>query len=138
MGLTPPRLPPGLTGRLVRAVTEAMSAVAAGNPTPAHVLATPVLLDLWEQAAAEAALPFVPPGYLIVGVHVDLWHLRPTPIGLTVEVTATLTAQDGWRLEWTLEAHDRETVARGQLTQQLVPADRFLKAARAKLEPGAG
>ncbi|CAB1127992.1 putative Thioesterase [Candidatus Hydrogenisulfobacillus filiaventi] len=138
MGLTPPRLPAGLRGRLERTVTAAMSAVAAGNPTPAHVLATPVLLDLWEQAAAEAALPYVPPGYLIVGVHMEIWHLRPTPIGLQVEVTATLEAQDGWRLEWGLEARDRELVARGRLTQQLVDGDRFLAAARAKLAPPPG
>ena len=59
---------------ITRQVDAAITADAMGN-TGVAVLATPILVGLFEQAAATALLPHLEPGQASVGTHVDIRHL---------------------------------------------------------------
>ena len=70
----------GETGELSFVVTEQHAIDFADNQMPA-VLSTPWLIWFLEHAAREAMLPLLEEGESTVGVHVDVEHLAPTPLG---------------------------------------------------------
>jgi len=64
------------------------------------VVATPALVGLIETACHRLMVPHFAAGEASVGVHLDLAHEAAAPIGVTVEVTATVAAIDGRRVEF--------------------------------------
>ena len=70
------------------------------------VLSTPQMVALMELAAVEAVDRKLPPGYQTVGIHLDVHHLAATPLGMRVTAWAELTAIEGRKLIFHLEAHD--------------------------------
>lgn len=117
-------IPEQLRHSLRRMVTENMTAGAIGNPTAVPVLGTPIVLGLFEMAAAQALLPFLDASCLIVGLEASLSHTSPTPVGLTVEVTADLQLRQGNKFFWTVSATDGQgIIARGTLTSAVIPQD---------------
>jgi predicted thioesterase len=73
-------------------VTPDMSAERHGNPG-FPVLATPVLLGLFEKAAIAAMADRLSAGEGSVGTGASLKHLAATPIGQTVTITARFTGR---------------------------------------------
>ena len=67
------------------------------------VLATPAVVELMENAAAELAQNVLDNEELTtVGTMISIEHTSPTPIGAEVTATATLTKVDGvWKVELT-------------------------------------
>lgn len=119
-------LPNHTVSRLSRLVSADMTAANLGNPTPAFVLATPVVLQLFEECAARVVLPYLGPEFLILGVEATISHSRPTPTGLTIEVEAELVERQGNKLKFALKAWDAfEVVAYGSLTSAVVSRDDF-------------
>jgi predicted thioesterase len=59
--------------------------VVPGMPA---VYGTPMMILHMEMAAGSAIRPFLPPGYVSVGMTVDIRHLAATPVGRTVRATA--------------------------------------------------
>lgn len=97
------------------------------------VFATPNLILIMEIAAVNALEPYMEPGEVTVGTLVDVRHLAPTPVGFTVTATAKLTAIDGRRLVFHVEAHDgAEVVGAGTHERFLVDYDRFISRATEK------
>jgi predicted thioesterase len=86
-------------------VTPDMSAEQHGNPG-FPVLATPVLLGLFEKAAIAAMADRLSAGEGSVGTGASLKHLAATPIGQTVTITARITGTEGKQISFELEAHD--------------------------------
>ena len=86
-------------------VTADMSAERHGNPG-FPVLATPVLLGLFEKAAIAAMADRLSPGEGSVGTGASLKHLAATPLGQTVTITTRITATEGKQISFELEAHD--------------------------------
>jgi fluoroacetyl-CoA thioesterase len=86
-------------------VTADMSAERHGNPG-FPVLATPVLLGLFEKAAIAAMVDRLSAGEGSVGTGASLKHLAATPIGQTVTITARITGTEGKQISFELEAHD--------------------------------
>jgi predicted thioesterase len=122
----------GAEGRLERVVTPDLSAEHFGNVGVA-VLATPALCALFEQSAFEAVRAALEPGEATVGTHLEIDHLAPTPVGMTVTVRSRLEAIDRRRLVFTIEAHDgRELVARGRHERFVVDLKHFLQTVAAK------
>lgn len=78
------------------------------------VLATPAMLALMENAAMLAVAPELPEGCTTVGGHIASSHLAPSPVGMAVSATAELTAVEGRKLTFRIEATD----ARGKLLGQ--------------------
>jgi fluoroacetyl-CoA thioesterase len=120
-------LQPGLTGEVVRVVSEDITAHAMGSGG-VHVLGTPAMLMLMEQAALTAVEPALPEGQTTVGTLLDVRHLAATPVGMQVTVRARLVAIDGRKLTYDVDAEDeREPIGRGTHERVIVDVDRFLK-----------
>ncbi|GAB4528389.1 MAG: thioesterase family protein [Anaerolineae bacterium] len=129
-----PELSPGLSATIEYQVTGESTARKLGSGT-VDVLATPELVRLMEMAAVAALADHLPPAYTSVGVYLDIKHTAPTPVGLTVSVSATLTQVQGRRLRFQVVARDDvEEVGRGLHERVLVEVEGFLARARRKLE----
>jgi len=90
-----------------------------------------------EYAARDAVLPHLDEGQDTVGVRVDVSHLAPTPIGETVTYRATVTAIDGRKVTFEVEAADsRQTVGKGIHERFIIDVERF--AARLRKQFGEG
>ena len=68
------------------------------------------------------------PGTPTVGTRVELEHLRPTPVGGSLTVTADLVYVDGRLVRFDVTAYDAEgaLVGQAQITHVRVERDRFL------------
>ena len=118
---------PGLVGEVEIVVGPADTADALGN-TGVHVLATPRLVGLLEEAAIRAVEPALPPGFATVGTRLDLRHLAATPVGMRIRARATVREVEGRRLAYEVEAHDEvEKVAEGTHEGFRIDQGRFLE-----------
>jgi fluoroacetyl-CoA thioesterase len=124
---------PGATAEVSLTVTADRTADALGNPG-VRVLGTPFLVGLLEQACHAVLAPHLPPGAGTVGTMVEMRHLAPTPVGLTVRARARLLEGDGRRFLFAVEAwDDREKVAEGRHERFVLPdLAKFLARAAAK------
>ncbi len=116
---------PGLEGQVVELVIEENTARHLGSGG-VSVLATPRMILLMERAGVAAVDHLLPEGYRTVGAHLDVSHLAPTPVGLTVTARAELIEVDGRRLTFRVEAHDGvELVGEGTHQRYIVNVERF-------------
>ena len=123
----PPR--PGLTATVILDVTEADTAIALGSGD-VHVLATPRVVALAEEASVKAVEGALGAGSTTVGYRVQLDHLSPTMPGTTVTAEAVLEAVEGRRLTFRVSVTDpRGLVAAGRITRVAVERDRFMEKA---------
>lgn len=115
-------------------VTEAVTAVAAGSGT-LRVLATPAVISLIEETAWRSVDGYMDSGKCTVGTSLNVEHLVPTPVGMTVTCETTLTETDGRRLVFSAEVRDANglTVAKGTHTRFIVDSERFQKKADSML-----
>jgi len=128
-----PHLTPGLSAAIRRRVDSASTARQLGSGA-VDVLATPELIRLMEMAVVAALADNLPPGFTSVGVAVSVKHLAPTPVGLDVEVRATLAEVQGRRLTFQVVAHDDvEEVGQGTHERVLVEVEAFMARANRKL-----
>jgi predicted thioesterase len=67
---------------------------------------TPMLVALMESAAVEALADALADSSTSVGTRIEVSHLAATPTGMTVRARAVLTAVDGRRLTFQIEAWD--------------------------------
>lgn len=119
-------LVPGLSAERSIVVTPADTAEAYGSGGVA-VFATPAMIALMEAAAAAAVAPALAPGETTVGTAVNIQHTAATPVGMRVTARAVLTAVEGRRLEFRVEARDeRESIGAGSHVRAVVSLDRFL------------
>ncbi len=115
-------------------VGEADTAAAMGSGS-LPVLATPRLAAWMEEAACACVAGALAPGDTSVGVELQLRHLAPTAVGSEVTCRAALTAVDGRRLTYHIEAREGElTVGEAEHTRVVVTADRFLQKLAARGE----
>ncbi len=116
----------------VAEVTEGKLAVTVGSGD-LRVFATPMVVALMENAAAELAQTGLDEGYTTVGTEVSINHTSPTPIGALVWAKATLKETDGRTFKFDVEAYDKKgTVSVGTHTRVSVKADKFQKKADEK------
>jgi fluoroacetyl-CoA thioesterase len=117
----------GASARWQRRVDADMTADRWGNPG-VLVLATPHLVGLFEATAVRAIKDHLEPGQSSVGTHVDIRHLKATPVGDTLTLTAEVTAVDGRRLTFNVRAEDSEGLAgEGTHERVLVDLERFMQ-----------
>ncbi|MET8807674.1 hotdog domain-containing protein [Streptomyces sp. NPDC004546] len=109
-------------------VTDADTAVRVGSGD-VPVLATPRLIAWMEAATVRAAASFTDSGQTTVGTEVRVRHLRATPVGGLVEVSAEPSAAvTGGRLTFVVRAVDGSgrLVATGEIDRAVVDRQRFL------------
>ncbi|HHX28680.1 MAG: thioesterase family protein [Bacillota bacterium] len=122
----------GIHGKATVRVTDANVASSVGSGA-VDVFSTPSMVLLMEEAAVDALRPYIEEGESTVGSAVNVRHISPTPIGLEVTATATLTEIDGRRLVFQVEAHDGvATIGEGTHERFLIAIERFISRAREK------
>ncbi|MCX6038254.1 MAG: thioesterase family protein [Chloroflexi bacterium] len=98
-------LSPGLSAELEHTVTDADTASRWGSGG-LPVFSTPALVGLMESAAVAALSGHLSPGQTTVGGHIDVRHLAATPVGMQVRARAELTAVEGRKLVFKVQAWD--------------------------------
>ena len=120
----------GATGTETELVTYDKLALCVGSGDT-EVFATPALAALMEAAAVQAVVPYLEAGQTTVGTRLELSHTAPTPEGMTVAATATVTAVEGRSITFSITAAD-ESGPVGEAIHQRVIVDRERFTARAK------
>src|SRR3982074_3046752 len=98
-------LRPGNRGEASLVVAEEHTAPRVGSGA-IHVLATPVMINLFEAAALAAVEPLLPPGHKSPGAGLNVRHIAATPIGMRVTAVASVEKIEGRTIFFTLEARD--------------------------------
>lgn len=123
---------PGLVGQSEVLVHEENTARYLGSGNVA-VLATPEMVRLMEKAAVAAVDHLLPDGYCSVGVEVDVRHLAATPVGMMVRAQAELTAVEGRKLAFRVEAFDEvEKIGEGEHKRVIIDLEGFKERVEAK------
>jgi predicted thioesterase len=116
---------PGTEGCTELVVGEEHTAPRVGSGM-VHVLATPVMINLFEAAALAAIEHLLPPGYQSLGTVLDVRHIAATPVGMRVRATATVEKVDKRTVFLRLEAHDeRELIGDGRHQRVVVNVEKF-------------
>jgi fluoroacetyl-CoA thioesterase len=118
---------PGLSFTLARIVREEDSAASYGSGL-LPVYATPAMVGLMEATASEAIQPWLPEGFITLGIEINVKHLKATPLGWNVECTATLEAIDDRKLTFSIVARDEDGLIGEALHHRfVVNAQRFME-----------
>ena len=118
-------LRPGLTGCAEMVVGTNDTAPRVGSGSIA-VLATPVMINLLEEAALAAMEHLLPAGKQSLGTRMEISHLAATPIGMKVTAAAELLAVDGRKLLFSVRAHDAlDLIGEGRHERVVVTAASF-------------
>jgi fluoroacetyl-CoA thioesterase len=119
------QIAPGLTGTTEITVAHEHTAPFVGSGR-IEVLATPVMINLFEAAALAAVEHLLPPGHQSLGIHLDVSHTAATPIGLRVTATAEVVRVEGRTVTFNVAARDEfEPIGGGTHQRVVVSVERF-------------
>ena len=125
---------PGIKNEISLFVTQERSAAAMGSGT-LEVFATPAMVALMEQTAAESVESLLEEGNTTVGTMIQVNHLAATPMGMKVTCNSELVAVEGRKLTFKIEAHDEAgLIGTADHERFVVGADRFLEKVNAKIK----
>lgn len=125
----------GMTYTVEKTVTPDMTAKAVGSGG-LEVFGTPYMMGLMECAAMWCVQKELPEGKGTVGVDIQSSHLAPTPVGMTVRATATVTgvSENGKLITFRVEASDDwGPIGEGTHTRAVIANERFLQKCNSKL-----
>ena len=115
----------GLTHTSTRTVEEHHLASHVGSGD-LRVLSTPSMIALMEEASMHCVAPHLNEGQTTVGGNISASHLKPTAHGRNITATATLTAIEGRKLQFTITASDEEgIIGEGEHTRFVVDREKF-------------
>lgn len=112
-----------------------------------HVFATGYMVGLLEWACIRALHPHIDwPDEQTVGIHINVSHSAATLPGMTVTAKVRLTAVDGRKLSFDVEAHDGvDLICSGTHERFLINPEKFNRKMKRKLNhyndisrPGSG
>ncbi|MGH6886470.1 MAG: thioesterase family protein [Geminicoccales bacterium] len=127
-------LKPGLRGRAELVVGEEHTAPRVGSGR-VHVLATPVMINLFEAAALDAVERLLPPGHQSLGTVLNVRHVAATPVGMHVFATAEVTGVEGRTIHFRLEARDeKDLIGDGTHERVVVNVAKFDERVQRKLK----
>ena len=91
-----------------------------------HVLATPVMINLFEAAALAACEHMLPAGHQSLGTHLDVTHIAATPVGMRAIATAEVLSVEGRTIKFRLKARDeRDVIGEGTHERVVVNVAKF-------------
>jgi len=126
-------LAPGQAGRAELVVGEQHTAPRVGSGL-VHVLATPVMINLFEAAALEAVDRGLPPGYQSLGTVLNVRHIAATPVGMKVVAVARIVRVEGRTVYLAVEARDeKELIGDGTHERVVVNVEKFSQRVKRKL-----
>ena len=121
----PAKLAPGLTGRAELIVRDEHTAPRVGSGL-VHVLATPVMINLFEAAALDAVDQHLPSGYQSLGTILNVRHIAATPVGMRVRATAEIVKIEGRTVFLKVKAEDeKELIGDGTHERVIVNVEKF-------------
>ena len=125
-------IPAGAMAENVIEVTPEMTVAHFVDAMPA-VYGTPIMIFHMEDTAGSALAPYLPEGWVSVGVVVNVKHLAATPVGARVTVRAEVVAVDDYTVTFKVEAHDGiDKIGEGVHVRAPVQLSRFMKRVEAK------
>jgi fluoroacetyl-CoA thioesterase len=129
------RLRVGLTGTASMLVTpERLAPIVGSGNVP--VFASPMLIAVMEAACVDCLAGHLPEDYQSLGVHLDITHSAPTPVGHSVTATATIKAIQGRKIIFDVSATDGiDRIGSGGHTRIIVDTARFMARIAAKSPP---
>lgn len=123
---------PGIKGIGEVVVTEELTAMRIGSGL-LPVYATPMMIALMENTAANSVQPYLEEGQGTVGTRVDVSHLAATPLGMTIRVETELTEIDRRRLVFSVHAFDDAgLIGEGTHERFIVNNEKFMLKANSK------
>ena len=126
-------LAPGLTGRTELVVGEEHTAPRVGSGK-VRVLATPVMINLFEAAALDAVDQHLPAGYQSLGTVLNVRHIAATPVGMKVFSVARIIRVEGRTVYLAVEARDeRELIGDGLHERVVVNVEKFSQRVEKKI-----
>lgn len=116
----------GLVGNASTTVTENnIAKTMKSGALP--VFATPAMCALMEEAACAAVSAYLDAGAGTVGIALSISHDRATALGDTVIATATLTAVEGRKLTFAVEAKDSKgVIGKGTHARFIINNEKFM------------
>lgn len=112
------------TSKLFVNETHTAQAVGSGDMP---VLATPIMVALMENAAMNAVAKEIDEHSSTVGIEINTSHIKASPVGATIEATATLQSIEGRRLTFHVVAKENDTIiGEGTHLRFIVDKERFL------------
>jgi predicted thioesterase len=128
------KLHPGMRGEASLVVGDEHTAPRVGSGA-VRVLATPVMINLFEAAALAAIESLLPAGHQSLGTVLNVRHIAATPVGMRVVATAVVEKVDGRTVYFRLEARDeRDLIGDGTHERVVVNVDKFDARVQAKLK----
>jgi fluoroacetyl-CoA thioesterase len=96
---------PGMSAEKTVTVTSEMTVghFVTGMP---RVYATPMMILHMEMASGAAIAPYLPAGFVSVGMDVKVRHLAATPVGRAVRATSRIIQIDSKSVMFEVEAWD--------------------------------
>jgi fluoroacetyl-CoA thioesterase len=102
-------------------------------PKVPDVFGTPFLGGLFEGVSAELMAPHLGEGETSVGISMNLKHTAPTPLGMIVRAVTEVTAVEGRKITFKLEAFDeKEKIGEAVHERFIINAEKFNKRVEAK------
>ena len=125
-------LQPGIKGQATLTVCDGNTAKTMGSGS-LEVLATPAMVALMEQAAAQSVSLCLEEGQTTVGTAMQIQHLSATPIGMHVTAESELLQIDGRKLLFSVSAFDEKgLIGQGTHERFVVDAACFMAKAASK------
>ena len=123
----------GLKNKKTITVTADKTAETMGSGT-LPVFATPAMVALMENTAAESVESLVGEGYTTVGTLINVKHLSADPVGVEVTCESELVEVDGRKLAFEIKVFDREgIVGEGYHERFIIDKTRFMDKVLKKL-----
>ena len=92
----------------------------------ARVLSTPHMIGVMERLSRDTVLPLLEKGHDTVGTHVEVWHRAAAPIGAAVTFGVEVTAVNGRRIQFRVEARTGEVlVGEGTHERAIISVAKF-------------
>jgi predicted thioesterase len=100
-----------------------------------RVYATPELVRDIEMTCRDLLLEHVDEGQDSVGTHIDVSHIAATPIGMWVDITATVKTVDGRAVTFDISAQDSmEAICHGSHSRFVVDVAKTIDRLRKKVD----
>ena len=123
----------GIKNKITITVNEEKTAKVMGSGI-LDVFATPAMVALMEQTAAESVQPHLDEGVTSVGTKINVEHLSADPVGIEVTCESELTEIDNRKLCFNITAYDRHgVIGKAYHERFLIKSESFMKKTNAKL-----
>lgn len=123
----------GIKNKLSITVTKDKTAKIMGSGT-LDVFATPAMVALMEQTAAESVQEHLDDGITSVGTKINVEHLSADPIDMKITCESKLTEIDGRKLCFNIVAYDNHgVIGKAYHERFLIKAESFMQKTNAKL-----